>query len=122
MKAVNSCNPKTGKLDGCDELAVDLFTDVVGTISNFAGSLFLYFDTKRLNSVGCTDDYLFKYYGFGGNSRELAKSVGLSPDANRSEILKKVYPSFCNNSNMSYTKSLIDQYQHLIRVTNPLNQ
>ncbi|RKZ72680.1 MAG: hypothetical protein DRR19_31840, partial [Candidatus Parabeggiatoa sp. nov. 1] len=124
VKAIKSCNPKTGKLDGCDELAVDLFTDVVGTISNFVGSLFLYFDTKRLKSVICTETYLLKYYGFGGNSIELAKSVGLSPEASRSEVLKKIDPStsICNNSNMSYTNSLIDRYQHLISVTNPLNQ
>ncbi len=94
----------------------------MATFNNFAANFSLNTNTKKLNSVTCTLDYLTKYYGFGSNRKMLAGSVGLSQDADNfviKDMLAKT--SVCNSSNMDYTLSLIEQYQKLIRTTNSLN-
>ena len=122
ITALKNCVP--GKIDvkGCIGLGVDLTGDLMATFNNFAASIHLNYNAKKLNSVTCTLDYLIKYYGFGGNRKMLAESVGLSQNADNfvvKDVLAKT--SVCNSSNMDYTLSLIEQYQKLIRTTNSLN-
>ena len=122
LTALKSCHPGTPNIDGCVGLFIDLTGDAIGIVNNFAASIQLRSSTKKLNSVTCTLDYLSKYYGFGGNKKMLAESVGLSQDASNfaiKDVLAKV--NVCNSSNMDYTLSLIERYQELIRTTNSLN-
>jgi hypothetical protein len=120
--ALKSCHPGTVNIDGCAGLFIDLTGDAIGIVNNFLASIQLNANTKKLNSVTCTLDYLTKYYGFGGHKKMLAESIGLSQDASNfviKDVLAKT--NVCNSSNMDYTLSLIERYQEQIRTTNSLN-
>ena len=119
--ALNKCNP--GKnIEGCAGLFIDLTGDAVGIVNNFAASIQLNTNTKKLNSVTCTLNYLSDYYSFGGSKKLLAESVGLSQNADNfviTDILAK--RTVCNSMKEKYTLSLIERYQEQIRTTNSLN-